>query len=208
MAAFVAWERRARYPMLPLSYFRNRGFATANAAIFFQFISVIGSLFFIIQLFQIGMGYSPLQAGLRILAWMAMPMLVAPSPARWPTRSATGRCTGRRRRFGLRAAEYHPAGRPGGRGRPRGRGVLRPARPRLRPRAAGRGGGRAARRSLRRPMAAASEGRLSRPAARSPTTRIPSRLSAASAERGDGWDQGGWHRVRGYARDASRLVRN
>lgn len=78
MAAFLAWERRARYPMLPLAYFRRRGFATANAVIFLQFISVIGSLFFITQLFQLGMGYSPLQAGLRILVWMAMPMLVAP----------------------------------------------------------------------------------------------------------------------------------
>jgi MFS family permease len=39
---------------------------------------VIGSLFFITQLFQLGMGYSPLQAGLRILVWMAMPMVVAP----------------------------------------------------------------------------------------------------------------------------------
>ncbi len=78
MAAFLAWERRARHPMLPLAFFRRRGFATANAVIFFQFISVIGSLFFITQLFQLGMGYSPLQAGLRILVWMAMPMLIAP----------------------------------------------------------------------------------------------------------------------------------
>jgi MFS family permease len=78
MAAFLAWERRARYPMLPLAYFGRRGFATANAVVFFQFISVIGSLFFITQLFQLGMGYSPLQAGLRILVWMAMPMVVAP----------------------------------------------------------------------------------------------------------------------------------
>jgi len=65
--------------MLPLAYFRRRGFSTANAVIFFQFISLIGSLFFITQLFQIGLGYSPLQAGLRILVWMAMPMLVAPA---------------------------------------------------------------------------------------------------------------------------------
>jgi MFS family permease len=72
LAGFLAWERRARYPMLPLAYFRRRGFATANAVIFFQFISLIGSLF------QIGLGYSPLQAGLRILVWMATPMLVAP----------------------------------------------------------------------------------------------------------------------------------
>ncbi len=55
-----------------------RGFATANGVIFFQFISLIGSLFFITQLFQVGLGYSPLGAGLRILVWMAMPMLVAP----------------------------------------------------------------------------------------------------------------------------------
>ena len=75
---FLAWERRTPYPMLPLAYFRRRGFSTANAVIFFQFMSVIGSLFFITQLFQIGFGYSPLAAGLRILVWMAMPMLVAP----------------------------------------------------------------------------------------------------------------------------------
>jgi len=78
MTAFIAWERRTPYPMLPLAYFRRRGFSTANAVIFFQFMSVIGSLFFITQLFQIGFGYSPLAAGLRILVWMAMPMLVAP----------------------------------------------------------------------------------------------------------------------------------
>jgi hypothetical protein len=39
MLVFIAWEQRARYPMLPLAYFRRRGFATANGVIFFQFIS-------------------------------------------------------------------------------------------------------------------------------------------------------------------------
>ena len=75
---FVFWERRARTPMLPVSYFRNRGFTGANIASYFMQISIIGSLFMITQLFQIGMGYSPLAAGVRILVWMAMPMLVAP----------------------------------------------------------------------------------------------------------------------------------
>jgi EmrB/QacA subfamily drug resistance transporter len=78
LAGFLAWEGRARYPMLPLGYFRRRAFWTPNAVIFFQFVSLIGSLFFITQLFQLGLGYSPLAAGLRILVWMAMPMLVAP----------------------------------------------------------------------------------------------------------------------------------
>src|SRR5262249_37152684 len=31
VAGFVAWERRARSPMLPLALFRYRGFSTANA---------------------------------------------------------------------------------------------------------------------------------------------------------------------------------
>jgi EmrB/QacA subfamily drug resistance transporter len=78
MAGFLAWEQRARYPMLPLAYFRRRAFSTANGVVFFQFVSLIGSLFFITQLFQIGLGYSPLAAGLRILVWMATPMVVAP----------------------------------------------------------------------------------------------------------------------------------
>jgi len=78
LGGFLAWEWRTRYPMLPLGYFRRRGFASPNAVIFFQFASVIGSLFFITQLFQNGMGYSPIGAGLRILVWMATPMVVAP----------------------------------------------------------------------------------------------------------------------------------
>ncbi|MFI6597340.1 DHA2 family efflux MFS transporter permease subunit [Nonomuraea sp. NPDC050536] len=78
LSAFVAWERRAAHPMVPLAYFRNRAFATANVVIFCQLISLLGSLFLITQLFQIALGYSPLQAGLRILPWTAMPMLVAP----------------------------------------------------------------------------------------------------------------------------------
>ncbi|MER7575475.1 MFS transporter [Streptomyces sp. NPDC126514] len=78
-AAFLDWERRgARHPMLPLGHFRRRGFSTANAAGFLLFASLLGSLFTITQLFQFGLGYSPLEAGVRILVWNAMPLLVAP----------------------------------------------------------------------------------------------------------------------------------
>jgi EmrB/QacA subfamily drug resistance transporter len=77
-AAFVAWQRRAAHPMVPIAYFRRRAFSAANTVGFLQQISLIGSLFMITQLFQVGMGYSPLEAGVRILVWMAMPMLVAP----------------------------------------------------------------------------------------------------------------------------------
>ena len=78
LAGFLAWERRTAHPMLPLAYFRLRGFSAANGVIFFQFLSLLGALFMITQLFQIGLGYTPLQAGVRLLVWTGMPMLVAP----------------------------------------------------------------------------------------------------------------------------------
>jgi EmrB/QacA subfamily drug resistance transporter len=78
LTGFLLWERQARYPMLPLAYFKRRAFSTANAVVFFQQVSLIGSLFMIAQLFQTGLGFGPLGAGLRILMWTAMPMLVAP----------------------------------------------------------------------------------------------------------------------------------
>jgi MFS family permease len=64
--------------MIPLAYVRRRAFMAVNFVAFFQFVSLLGSLFLVTQLFQIGLGYRPLEAGLRILVWMAMPMLVAP----------------------------------------------------------------------------------------------------------------------------------
>jgi len=79
VAAFIAWERRADHPMLPTAFFRNRGFSMSNGVGFLQQMSIIGSLFMISQLLQIGMGYRPFEAGLRILVWNAMPVLVAPA---------------------------------------------------------------------------------------------------------------------------------
>jgi EmrB/QacA subfamily drug resistance transporter len=78
LGVFTVWERIAKHPMLPVAYFRRRAFMSVNFVAFFQFVSVLGSLFIITQLFQIGMGYRPLDSGLRILVWMAMPMLIAP----------------------------------------------------------------------------------------------------------------------------------
>jgi EmrB/QacA subfamily drug resistance transporter len=78
LAAFVAWERRTPTPMLPLALFRDRGFASANAAGFFLTAGLFGAVFLMSQFFQTALGHSPLQAGVRLLPWTAMPMLVAP----------------------------------------------------------------------------------------------------------------------------------
>jgi len=78
LAAFVAWELHTAHPMLPMRFFRNRTFALANVASLLMFFGMFGSIFFIAQFFQTVQGLSPLQSGLRILPWTAMPMLVAP----------------------------------------------------------------------------------------------------------------------------------
>ena len=75
---FVAWELRAREPMLPMRFFRSRAFSAGNAAIFLTFASLFGAVFFYAQLLQTGLGYGPLGAGLRLMPWTATFMTVAP----------------------------------------------------------------------------------------------------------------------------------
>jgi EmrB/QacA subfamily drug resistance transporter len=75
---FVAWERRAREPMLPLELFRSRAFSAGNAAIFLTFASLFGAVFFFAQLLQTGLGYSPLETGLRLIPWTATFITIAP----------------------------------------------------------------------------------------------------------------------------------
>src|SRR5215207_8944587 len=77
-AAFVAWELRASAPMLPMRFFRNRAFAAANGASLLMYFGMFGSIFLLAQFLQTVQGHSPLGAGLRILPWTAMPMIVAP----------------------------------------------------------------------------------------------------------------------------------
>ncbi|HVD43626.1 MAG TPA: DHA2 family efflux MFS transporter permease subunit [Gaiellaceae bacterium] len=77
-ALFIVWELRAREPMLPMRFFRNRAFALANVASLFMFFGMFGSIFLLSQFFQIIQGYSPIASGVRILPWTIMPLFVAP----------------------------------------------------------------------------------------------------------------------------------
>ena len=62
-AGFIWREAAARAPMLPLSLFRVRNFAVANAATLTTYAGLIGTTFFLtLYLQQVG-GYSPLAAG-------------------------------------------------------------------------------------------------------------------------------------------------
>jgi EmrB/QacA subfamily drug resistance transporter len=77
--AFVAWERRAREPMLSLELFRSRAFSGGNAAIFLTFASLFTGVFFFAQLLQTVLGYDPLDTGLRLIPWTATFITIAPA---------------------------------------------------------------------------------------------------------------------------------
>jgi EmrB/QacA subfamily drug resistance transporter len=78
VGAFLAWERRVPSPMLPLALFRQRTFAGANAVSFFMYAGLFGALFLMSQFLQTCLGASPLEAGVKLLAWAAPPMFIAP----------------------------------------------------------------------------------------------------------------------------------
>ncbi len=78
LATFVIWERRAREPMLPMSFFSKRAFAVTNCASLTMYFGMFGSIFFLSQFMQNVLHNSPLQAGLKILVWTGATMLTAP----------------------------------------------------------------------------------------------------------------------------------
>ncbi len=78
LAAFVAWELRTPRPMLPMSFFRSRAFSATNAVSLVMYFGMFGAIFLLAQFFQTVQGYSPLESGIRILPWTAMPLFVAP----------------------------------------------------------------------------------------------------------------------------------
>ncbi|MFD7710976.1 DHA2 family efflux MFS transporter permease subunit, partial [Streptomyces sp. NPDC059786] len=78
LAGFVFHGARAKAPMLPMRLFRSRAFSGINAASLLMFLGMFGSIFLLSQYMQGVLGYSPTEAGLRMLPWTGMPMLVAP----------------------------------------------------------------------------------------------------------------------------------
>ncbi len=78
LIAFAVWERRTASPMLPPHLFRSRGFNAANGVSLLMYFGMFGSIFLLSQFFQVVQGMNPLEAGLRVLPWTAMPIVVAP----------------------------------------------------------------------------------------------------------------------------------
>lgn len=78
IGAFIRYGFRAKHPVLPMRLFRDRAFFGINMASLLMFLGMFGSIFLLSQYLQGALGYSPTEAGLRMLPWTGMPMLVAP----------------------------------------------------------------------------------------------------------------------------------
>jgi len=90
LAAFVVWEKRVRYPMLPLGLFRDRRLSVGSGVITAAFFVMFG-LFFLFSLYlQFVRSYSPLSAGLATLPLALTLVAIAPRSAALAERMGTG----------------------------------------------------------------------------------------------------------------------
>ncbi len=65
--SFLAWERRASHPMMPLSLFRIRNFAVGNLTTLTLYSGLGVATFFLVLFIQQVGGYTPVQAGMSLL---------------------------------------------------------------------------------------------------------------------------------------------
>jgi len=82
LALFAAWERITTHPLLNLSFFGQRSFSAGLPAVAAVTFGLYGALFVLTQFMQFFLGYTPLQAGIRVLPAAAAVVVVAPPSAR------------------------------------------------------------------------------------------------------------------------------
>lgn len=81
LLGFVLWELRTANPMLDPRYFENRRFSLGSMTITVAFFGVFGMFFVVTQFLQFVQGYDALGAGLRILPYGIVLLIVAPRAA-------------------------------------------------------------------------------------------------------------------------------
>jgi EmrB/QacA subfamily drug resistance transporter len=86
ITAFFVWEVRSDHPMLDLTFFKNPRFSMASGAIMVTFFAMFGSIFVLTQYLQFVLGYTPLETGVRLLAFAIPMMILAPMSARFVER--------------------------------------------------------------------------------------------------------------------------
>ena len=69
LGAFVRRQRRIAEPLLDLALFRNPRFSAASSAVGVLFFALFGFLFLSTQYLQFVLGFSPSEAGVRVLPY-------------------------------------------------------------------------------------------------------------------------------------------
>jgi EmrB/QacA subfamily drug resistance transporter len=91
-AVFAWWERRVDEPMLEMSVFRNLRFSAASASITFVYFALMGVMYFLTSYLQTVLGYTALEAGVRMLP-IACGLVLTARPAVVLTRRAGTKLT-------------------------------------------------------------------------------------------------------------------
>jgi EmrB/QacA subfamily drug resistance transporter len=79
---FILWELRIDHPMLDIRFFKNPRFTVANAAMTMIFFAMFGSMFLVTQYLQNVLGYTALEAGIRMLPMAGLMVIVGPRAPR------------------------------------------------------------------------------------------------------------------------------
>ena len=81
LAVFTLWERHTPHPMLDVTFFKNPRFTAASVGVMLGYFALFGSLFLMSQLLQFVLGYSALDAGIRLLPFaLSMSVFSTVSP--------------------------------------------------------------------------------------------------------------------------------
>jgi EmrB/QacA subfamily drug resistance transporter len=82
LVGFVVWELRIEHPMLDVRFFENRRFTAASSTLAMVFFAMFGSSFLITQYLQTVLGFSALEAGVRMLPMPAAMILTSTQASR------------------------------------------------------------------------------------------------------------------------------
>ena len=82
LALFVVLQKRSTHPTIDVTLFKNRHFAAGSATIAVTFFALMGSTFYLAYFLQAVRGYTPLAAGVALIAVAAAVMIVSPLSAK------------------------------------------------------------------------------------------------------------------------------
>jgi EmrB/QacA subfamily drug resistance transporter len=94
LVLFVWLQKRSTHPTIDVTLFQNRHFSAGATAIALTFFALMGSTFYLAYFLQAVRGYTPLAAGVALIAVAGAVMISAPLSARLSARFGPRICTG------------------------------------------------------------------------------------------------------------------